>query len=98
MDRWRFQPGSQWTPDRRRRSMRGAFERGNTSGAPFPLPRQRGAAPMLAVEDVSVEGGDIDVHVLGACGEGAQVVGEALDGARVVGAEERTRLSGVDGA
>ena len=53
---------------------------------------------MLAVEDVSVEGGDIDVHVLGACGEGAQVVGEALDGARVVGAEERTRLSGVDGA
>ena len=41
------------------------------------------------VEDVSGGGEDVDVHVLGAGGEGAQVVGEVLEGARVVGAEER---------
>jgi hypothetical protein len=59
---------------------------------------------MLAVktvEDVSGgggPGGDIDVRMLGAGGEGAQDVGEVLEGARVVGAKERTGLSGVDGA
>ena len=41
------------------------------------------------VEEVSGGRGHIDVHVLGAGGERAQVIGEVLEGARVVGAEER---------
>ena len=56
--------------------------RGRGSSAPMML-------PVKTVEEVSGGGGHIDVHVFGAGGEGAQVIGEVLEGARVVGAEER---------
>jgi hypothetical protein len=45
--------------------------------------------PVETVETMSGGRGHVKVHVLGARGERAQVIGEVLEGARVVGAEER---------